>query len=198
GPRRHVELEARRPRRADRGSRCRADRAGARARAPSRQPGPRSDAHLPQPARRLRDRRPDQRAPARTERRRVRAAADDATGGRRGDHRRQAHEGLGDPGHRWRGSRPVTSADVVGPDRAPPLEEEQLPGGVRGAWERTKLNVRTGNLGAVPLIVGEIAVVIVFGFTATNFFTSTNFVNLIDRKSTRLNSSHDQISYAVF
>ena len=73
----------------------------------------------------------------------------------------------------------MTSADVVGPDRAPPLEEEQLPGGVRGAWERTKLNVRTGNLGAVPLIVGEIAVVVVFGLTATNFFTSTNFVNLI-------------------
>jgi D-xylose transport system permease protein len=73
----------------------------------------------------------------------------------------------------------VTSADVVGPDRAPPLEEEQLPTGLRGAWERTKLNVRTGNLGAVPLIVGEVAVVIVFGLTATNFFTSTNFVNLI-------------------
>jgi D-xylose transport system permease protein len=73
----------------------------------------------------------------------------------------------------------VTSADIVGPDRAPPLEEEQLPTGLRGAWERTKLNVRTGNLGAVPLIVGEIAVVVVFGFTATNFFTSTNFVNLI-------------------
>jgi D-xylose transport system permease protein len=73
----------------------------------------------------------------------------------------------------------VTSADVVGPDRAPPLEEEQLPTGLRGAWERTKLNVRTGNLGAVPLIVGEIAVVIVFGLTATNFFTSTNFVNMI-------------------
>jgi D-xylose transport system permease protein len=31
----------------------------------------------------------------------------------------------------------------------------------------------------VPLIVGEVAVVVVFGFTATNFFTSTNFVNLI-------------------
>jgi D-xylose transport system permease protein len=73
----------------------------------------------------------------------------------------------------------VTSADVVGPDRAPPLEEEQLPTGLRGAWERTKLNVRTGNLGAVPLIVGEVAVVAVFAFTATNFFTSTNFVNLI-------------------
>src|SRR5439155_16729309 len=60
-----------------------------------------------------------------------------------------------------------------------PLEEEQLPTGLRGAWDRTKLNVRTGNLGAVPLIVGEVAVVIVFGFTATNFFTSVNFVNLI-------------------
>jgi D-xylose transport system permease protein len=73
----------------------------------------------------------------------------------------------------------VTSADVVGPDRAPPLEEEQLPTGLRGAWERTKLNVRTGNLGPVPLIVGEVAVVVIFGLTATNFFTSTNFVNLI-------------------
>ena len=73
----------------------------------------------------------------------------------------------------------MTSADVVGPDRAPPLEEEQLPTGLKGAWERTKLNVRTGNLGPVPLIVGEILVVALFGFTATNFFTSTNFVNLI-------------------
>jgi D-xylose transport system permease protein len=73
----------------------------------------------------------------------------------------------------------VTSADVVGPDRAPPLEEEELPGGVQGAWERAKLNVRTGNLGPVPLIVGQILVVVIFGFTATNFFTSTNFVNLI-------------------
>jgi D-xylose transport system permease protein len=73
----------------------------------------------------------------------------------------------------------VTSAEVVGPDRAPPLEEEELPGGVRGLWERTRLNIRTGNLGPVPIIVGEIGVVIIFGFTATNFFTSTNFVNLI-------------------
>ena len=72
----------------------------------------------------------------------------------------------------------MTSADVVGPDRAPPLEEEQLPTGVRGAWERSKLNLRTGNLGPVPLIVGEILVVALFGLTATNFFTSTNFVNM--------------------
>jgi D-xylose transport system permease protein len=75
----------------------------------------------------------------------------------------------------------VSSADVVGADKAPPppVEEEQLPGGLRGARERMWLNVRTGNLGAIPIIVGELAVVIFFAFTATNFFTSVNFVNLI-------------------
>jgi D-xylose transport system permease protein len=73
----------------------------------------------------------------------------------------------------------VTSADVVGPDRAPPLEEEQIAGGMRGLWERAWLNLRTGNLGPVPIIFGEILIVILFGFTATNFFTSVNFVNLI-------------------
>jgi D-xylose transport system permease protein len=73
----------------------------------------------------------------------------------------------------------VTSADVVGPDRPPPLEEEQLPGGLRGLRERAWLNLRTGNLGSAPIIVGQVAVVIVFAFTATNFFTAVNFVNLI-------------------
>jgi D-xylose transport system permease protein len=77
----------------------------------------------------------------------------------------------------------MSSADVVGPDRAPPLEEEQLASGLRGVRERLWLNVRTGNLGAVPLIVGEILVVIIFGFTATNFFTSENFVNLITQSA---------------
>ena len=75
----------------------------------------------------------------------------------------------------------MSSAEVVGADKAPPppLEEEQLPGGFRGARERMWLNVRTGNLGPLPIIVGEVAVVIFFAFTATNFFTSVNFVNLI-------------------
>jgi D-xylose transport system permease protein len=77
----------------------------------------------------------------------------------------------------------VTSADVVGPDKAPPLEEEQLATGLRGARERMWLNVRTGNLGPVPLIVGEILVVMIFSFTATNFFTSENFVNLITQSA---------------
>jgi D-xylose transport system permease protein len=74
-----------------------------------------------------------------------------------------------------------TATDVVGPDHAKPLEEEQLPGGIAGLWQRTWLNLRTGNLGPLPIIVGEILVIIIFGFTATNFFTAVNFVNLIEQ-----------------
>jgi D-xylose transport system permease protein len=73
----------------------------------------------------------------------------------------------------------MTTADVVGPDRAKPLEEEELPSGIAGLWERAWLNLRTGNLGPFPIIVGEVLIVILFGFTATNFFTAVNFVNLI-------------------
>ena len=74
----------------------------------------------------------------------------------------------------------MSTADVVGPDRsAPPLDEDQVRSGLAGMWDRAWLNLRTGNLGPAPIIVGEIIVVIIFGFTATNFFTSVNFVNLI-------------------
>ena len=75
----------------------------------------------------------------------------------------------------------MSSVDVVGPDQAPPLEEEQLPSGLRGVRERAWLNLRTGNLGPIPIIVGEVAVVMIFAFTATNFFTAVNFVNLIEQ-----------------
>jgi D-xylose transport system permease protein len=73
----------------------------------------------------------------------------------------------------------MSSADVVGPDRAAPPPEEELPSGLAGAWQRTWLNIRTGNLGPIPIIVGQIIVVVLFAFTATNFFTAVNFVNLI-------------------
>jgi D-xylose transport system permease protein len=73
----------------------------------------------------------------------------------------------------------TAAADVLGPDQPKPLEEEQLPRGIAGIWQRTWLNIRTGNLGALPIIVGEILVIIIFGLTATNFFTAVNFVNLI-------------------
>jgi len=74
----------------------------------------------------------------------------------------------------------VTTVDVVGPGSSPPPpEEEQLPTGLAGLYQRGWLNLRTGNLGPFPIIVGEILVVFIFGLTATNFFTAVNFVNLI-------------------
>jgi D-xylose transport system permease protein len=78
----------------------------------------------------------------------------------------------------------MTTADVVGPGAAPPPPaEEELATGMAGLWQRAWLNIRTGNLGPLPIIVGEIIVVILFGFTATNFFTSVNFVNLITQSA---------------
>jgi D-xylose transport system permease protein len=75
----------------------------------------------------------------------------------------------------------VSTAEVVGPDRAPDLEEEQLPTGLAGLWQRAWLNLRTGNLGPAPIIIGELLVIIIFGFAATNFFTAVNFVDLINQ-----------------
>ena len=58
----------------------------------------------------------------------------------------------------------MTTADVVGPGGVPPPpEEEQLPGGFAGLVDRSWLNLRTGNLGPAPIIVGEILVVLIFG-----------------------------------
>jgi D-xylose transport system permease protein len=73
----------------------------------------------------------------------------------------------------------TADADVVGPGGARPADEDELPGGLAGAWQRAWLNLRTGNLGASPIILGLLIVVVIFGFTATNFFTAVNFVNLI-------------------
>ena len=54
-------------------------------------------------------------------------------------------------------------------------------GGAHGGLPRaaSALNIRTGNLGIVPIVVGEIFIVVFFGFTATNFFTAVNFGNII-------------------
>jgi D-xylose transport system permease protein len=77
----------------------------------------------------------------------------------------------------------TVDADIVGPDRPPPSEEEVLPSGLAGLYARGWLNLRTGNLGPVPIIVGEIVVVGLFWATATNFFTATNFVNLVNESA---------------
>jgi D-xylose transport system permease protein len=69
----------------------------------------------------------------------------------------------------------VATAEVVGQDRPAPEVAEETPSLVG----RITANLRSGNLGVVPIILGEIAIVIFFGLTATNFFTAVNFGNII-------------------
>ncbi len=72
------------------------------------------------------------------------------------------------------------STAIVGPDPSTPaVDEDQVRPGIAGLWDRAWLNLRTGNLGPLPIIIGLIIVVILFAFTATNFFTAVNFVDLI-------------------
>jgi D-xylose transport system permease protein len=68
--------------------------------------------------------------------------------------------------------------EVVGQDRAPAPEEE-LPRGVRGLVKRAAEDIRTGNLGILPIVVGLVFIVVFFSFKATNFFTAENFGNII-------------------
>jgi D-xylose transport system permease protein len=69
----------------------------------------------------------------------------------------------------------MTTAEAVGPETPVPESAEERPGLI----ERISLNIRTGNIGIVPIVVGEIFIVVFFGFTATNFFTAVNFGNII-------------------
>jgi D-xylose transport system permease protein len=60
---------------------------------------------------------------------------------------------------------------------AAPVEE--APGGVAGLTQRAVTNVKSGNLGVLPIVVGMVFIVVFFGFKATNFFTGNNFDNII-------------------
>jgi D-xylose transport system permease protein len=70
----------------------------------------------------------------------------------------------------------TTDVEVVDQDTAPPAEEAvEDPGFLQRAIE----NVKTGNLGVLPIVVGMVFIVVFFGFKATNFFTAANFSNII-------------------
>ena len=64
------------------------------------------------------------------------------------------------------------SADVAVQPVADAPAEETL-------WQRAMGNLRSGNLGVLPVVIGELLIVAYFAFTATNFFTSQNFINII-------------------
>jgi D-xylose transport system permease protein len=67
-----------------------------------------------------------------------------------------------------------TDVDVVGVQPAPEQADEE-----RGWWRGIQANVRSGNLGVLPVVIGEVLIVTYFAFTATNFFTAQNFTNII-------------------
>ena len=71
----------------------------------------------------------------------------------------------------------TTEVEIVGQDPVPPPEETaDGPGGLlRRSWD----NLRAGNLGVLPLVIGLVFIVIFFSFKATNFFTASNFINIV-------------------
>ena len=69
------------------------------------------------------------------------------------------------------------SADVVAPGVG--LPEDGDADERTSVWQQTRDNLKSGNLGVLPVVVGELAIVLYFGLTATNFFTASNFVNVI-------------------
>ena len=68
----------------------------------------------------------------------------------------------------------MSTVDVTVSGLGPQDSEDE-----KGIWQRIVDNVKSGNLGVLPVVVGEILIVTYFSFTATNFFTAANFVNVI-------------------
>ncbi len=69
----------------------------------------------------------------------------------------------------------MSAAETVGREPAASAEGEARP----GVLARLTANIRTGNLGIFPIVVGQIFIVVFFGVKATNFFTAVNFGNII-------------------
>jgi len=62
--------------------------------------------------------------------------------------------------------------DIAAPESDVATEHE-------GIWQRALANIKTGNLGVLPIVIGLVFIVTFFSFKATNFFTADNFNNVI-------------------
>ena len=60
-----------------------------------------------------------------------------------------------------------------------PVEEPPPTSRLRRPHAARDHNVKSGNLGVLPIVVGIVFIVVFFGFKATNFFTGNNFDNII-------------------
>jgi D-xylose transport system permease protein len=67
-------------------------------------------------------------------------------------------------------------AEILGQDAAPPAADEDAQ---KGLVRRALDNIRTGNLGVLPIVIGLAIIVVFFSFKATSFFTANNFNNII-------------------
>lgn len=70
-----------------------------------------------------------------------------------------------------------TDVDVAAPGIG--LPEGQEAETEVGLGRRALDNLKTGNLGVLPIVVGLVIIVFFFSFRATNFFTADNFNNVI-------------------
>jgi D-xylose transport system permease protein len=68
----------------------------------------------------------------------------------------------------------AAGVEVVGQDKIAPVEEEP-----RSLYQRGLDNLRSGNLGILPIALGLAFIVVFFSFKAGNFFTAENFGNVI-------------------
>ncbi len=66
--------------------------------------------------------------------------------------------------------------EILGQDAAPPAAEEDAQ---KGLFRRALDNIRTGNLGVLPIVIGLAIIIVFFSFKATSFFTANNFNNII-------------------
>jgi D-xylose transport system permease protein len=71
----------------------------------------------------------------------------------------------------------AAEADVIGQNPVVPPEPE--PTGLTGLYRRGIDNLKSGNLGVLPIALGIVFIVVFFSFKATNFFTANNFDNVI-------------------
>jgi D-xylose transport system permease protein len=70
-------------------------------------------------------------------------------------------------------------APIETPSNLPPTEAATSVGGLAGYARQTVDNIRGGELGVLPIIVGIIAIAIYFQARNSQFLTAGNFVNLI-------------------
>lgn len=72
----------------------------------------------------------------------------------------------------------ATRVEIVGQDAGPAPEGEEDTG-LSGLLHRATADIRSGNLGVLPIVLALVFIVLFFSFSATNFFTSENFGNII-------------------